>query len=82
MAYENYFILNRKKTVSMVFRKRGKLAATNFICCDGTKIKTVKLFRYLSITLHTTGRSFKQYIKQRTMVAIRTMQDIEKLKLL
>jgi hypothetical protein len=41
---ENDFTMNKKKTVSMVFRKGGKLAETYFICCNGERLKNVNSF--------------------------------------
>jgi hypothetical protein len=66
----------------MVFRKGGKLTETNFICCNGERLKNVNSFRYLGVTLHTTGKTFKQYVKERASAALRAMHDNENLRLL
>jgi hypothetical protein len=66
----------------MVFGKGGKLAWTNFICCNGGRLKNVNSFRYLGVTLQTRGKSFKQHVKERASAALRAMHNIENLRLL
>jgi hypothetical protein len=79
-SQENDFTINKKKTVSMVFWIGGKLAETDFICCNGERLKNVN-FRSLGVTLQTSGKSFKQHVKERALAALRAMHDIENLRL-
>jgi hypothetical protein len=58
-SQENNFTINKHKTVSTVFRKGGKLAETDFICCNSERLKNVNSFRHLGVTLQTSGKSFK-----------------------
>jgi hypothetical protein len=37
---------------------------------------------YLGVTLQTSGKSFKQHVKERASAALRAMHDIENLRLL
>jgi hypothetical protein len=67
-----------KRKVSMVFWKGGKLSETDFICCNGERLKSINSFRHLCVTLLTSGKSFKQHVK----AALRAMHDIENLRLL
>jgi hypothetical protein len=66
----------------MVFRKGEKLAETDFICCNGERLKNVNSFRYLGVTLQTRGKSFKQHMKEGASAALRAMHDVENLRLL
>jgi hypothetical protein len=38
---ENDFTVNKKKTVSMAFRKGRKLVQTDFNCCNGKRLKNI-----------------------------------------
>jgi hypothetical protein len=76
-SQENEFTINKNKTVSMVFRKRRKLAETDFVCCNGERLKYVNSFRYLGVTLQTRGKSIKQHVKERASSALTAMHDIE-----
>jgi hypothetical protein len=81
-SQENNFTINKNKTVSMVFRKEGKLVETDFTCCNDERLTNVNSFRYLDVILQTTGKSFKQHVKERASAALRAMHDTENLRLL
>lgn len=60
----------------MIFRKGGKIAAQDKIVYAGENLKTVGSFRYLGITLQSSGSSFRAHIRERTAAAIRGMYEI------
>jgi hypothetical protein len=59
----------------MVFGKVGKLADPDFICCTDERLKNVNSSRYIGVTLQTTGKTFKQHMKERASAALRAMHD-------
>jgi hypothetical protein len=68
------------KIKQYVFKKGGKLAESDFICCSGERPKNVNSFRYLGVTLQTSGKTFKQNVKEMASAALRAMYNIENLK--
>lgn len=75
-AKENKFSVNKNKTVMMVFRRGGRIAAEDNIIMDGEEIQKVNSFKYLGITLQTTARSFRIHVREKVAAAIRNMYDI------
>jgi hypothetical protein len=75
---QNEYKINKKETVTMLFRKGGRTA----VACEGDKLEMVSSFKYLGITVQTTGFTYTQHIKDRATAAIRAMQDIKNLNLL
>jgi hypothetical protein len=65
-SQENDFTTNKTRTV---FTKGGKLAETDFICFNGERLKNVNSFRCLGLTLQTSGKYFKQDVKERVSAA-------------
>ncbi|KAJ4425686.1 hypothetical protein ANN_27882 [Periplaneta americana] len=60
------FKINKNKTVMMILRNAGRMAAEDKITLQGEKLQRVNYFRYLGITLQTTGLSFKIHIREST----------------
>ena len=76
-AEENNLLINTDKTVQMVFRKGGRIAAVDKITYKGEELKVVNSFKYLGITLQPTITSFRSHIRERCFAAIRSIYDIE-----
>ena len=76
-ALKNKIQLNRDKTVHMVFRKGGRIAAEEKIYHEGKPLEIVKYFNYLGITLQTSGNTFTKHVDNRTTAAIIAMNDIK-----
>lgn len=75
-ADENGLKINKTKTIQMVFRKGGRLAIDDNILHDKNKLEIVNSFKYLGVTLQTTG-SFRIHIKERTVAALKAIYDIQ-----
>ena len=61
----------------MTFRKGGKEGHLTY---KGKKLTSVKQFKYLGVTMQTTGTMFTAHIKDRLNAATRTMSDIRHLR--
>ena len=81
-AKDNDLIINKEKTVQMVFRKGGRLAITDPILFGKDKLKIVNHCNYLGIRLQATRTSFKMHVKEKVIAAIRAFQDIIRPELL
>ena len=64
----------------MKFRKGGKLAESARIKCNGKHFQRVNHFKYLGLTIQTTGKSFRIHLRSRMIAAVRAMNDIKDLK--
>lgn len=73
---ENYLHINKEKTVQMVFRKGGKQAKRDKILLNGDSLEIVNKYKYLGITLQTTGRSFKAHVREKSAAAIRSIYKV------
>jgi len=62
------------------FRKGGKLAESARIKCNGKHFQRVNHFKYLGLTIQTTGKSFRIHLRSRMIAAVRAMNDIKDLK--
>ncbi|KAJ4440452.1 hypothetical protein ANN_08593 [Periplaneta americana] len=62
-AEDNSLTVNTSKTVKIVFRRGGKIAAGDKIIYKGEELKVVNSFNYLGITLQTTVTSFRNHIE-------------------
>jgi hypothetical protein len=78
-ADENDFEVNRRKTVQMVFRKGGRVAADDNVSYKIATLETVNTFKYLGITLQTTSTTFRIHIKEKTTAAIKAIYDIKEI---
>ena len=76
-AEENNLLINTDKTVQMIFRKGGRIAAADKITYKGEELKVVNSFKYLGVTLQPTITSFRSHIRERCFAAIRSIYDIE-----
>ena len=61
-AERNDLSLNETKTVTMTFRKGGKEGHLTY---KGKNLTSVKQFKYLGVTMQTTGTTFTAHIKDR-----------------
>ncbi|KAJ4434486.1 hypothetical protein ANN_23048 [Periplaneta americana] len=68
--------INEEKTELVVFRKGGRLTEEGNVKCNGKQLKKTSDFKYLGITIHTTGKSFRLHIRSRVMAATRAMNEI------
>lgn len=77
-AEENEFTINKQKTVQMIFRKGGKIASheKTYYKNEQETLRTVSSFKYLGITLLTSGTTYTRHIKDRVAAAVIAMNDI------
>jgi retron-type reverse transcriptase len=78
-ADENDFEVNQRKTVKMVFRKGGRVAADDNVSYKNATLETVNTFKYIGITLQTTNTTFRIHIKEKTTAAIKAIYDIKEI---
>ena len=79
-AQENSLEINEAKTVQMVFRKGGKIAGTDIMTLNGNPLEIVNKFRYLGITLQTTGTCFSTHTRQQAIAATKAIHEIAQLQ--
>lgn len=79
-AVKNNLKLNSQKTVLMTFRNGGRLPSTLKILHGDTQLARVSQFKYLGVTLQTSGKSFAKHVKDRVNAAISAMSDIKLLQ--
>jgi hypothetical protein len=77
-AGNNSLKIKWAKTQQMVFRKGGHTAADDNLQYEENKVEIVNLFKYLGITLQTTG-TFRLHIKDKALAAMKAMYDINNL---
>lgn len=83
-AGENSLVINKEKTVHMIFRKGGKLASDDHLTLQGDMLTIVTKFRYLGVYLQTTLSSYRMHIQERASAAtkaIHRIKNISKLSL-
>jgi hypothetical protein len=78
-AGNNSLKINWAKTQQMVFRKGGCTAADDNLQYEEDKVEIVNSFKYLGITLQTTG-TFRLHIKDKALAAMKAMYDINNLQ--
>lgn len=78
-AEENEFIINKGKTVQMTFRKGGRTSASDriFYRAEQEPLKAENSFKYLGMTLQTTGNTFSRHVKDKAAAAVAAMSDIK-----
>lgn len=81
-ARKNDLDINKEKTVTMVFRKGGRIKTGDCIRTEQGELEKVGHFKYLGITLQTTGTTFKIHVKERAAAALRAVNEIKSLTLL
>ena len=74
--------VNYQKTELVVFKKGGRPARDDDIYCKGTPLKKARTYRYLGITIQSTGTSYQKHVQEKTVAAIRARNDIKNLRLL
>ena len=79
-ARDNELEMNLQKTAAMVFRKGGRLSTKDTLYLENRPISITNNLKYLGITLHTTGGTFTQHVKEKVIAAISAMQDIQKIQ--
>ena len=77
---ENKFNINKNKTELMTFRKGGKPCKDEEIKLNGENLKIVKQYKYLGLTLQTTGITFTSHITEKCTSAIKTMYTMQHLQ--
>lgn len=75
-AQENSMEINSAKTKAMKFRRGGRLSKKDCFTCGDSVLEIVPSFKYLGVTLQTTGTTFTMHIKDRTTAAINSSYDI------
>ena len=75
-AERNDIKINEEKTELVVFRKGGRLTDAENVKCNGQLLKRKSNFKYLGITIQTTGKSFRLHIRSRAVAATRAMNEI------
>jgi hypothetical protein len=81
-AQANEIKINEEKTELVVFRKGGKLAESERIKCNGKHLHRANHFKYLGLTIQTTGKSFRIHLRPRMVAAVTAMNEIKNLKLI
>jgi len=66
----------------VIFRKGGKLAESERIKCNRKHLQRVNHFKYLGLTIQTTGKSFRIHLRSRMVAAVRAMNYIKDMKLI
>jgi hypothetical protein len=79
-AQTNEIKINEEKTELVVFRNGGKLAESERIKCNEKHLHRANHFKYLGLTIQTTGKSFRMHLTSRMVAAVRAMNDIKNLK--
>lgn len=72
----NELTINERKTVAMTFRKGGKPSVLQY---KSRPLTTVNHYKYLGVTLQTTGNTFTLHVKDRANAAITAMNSIKQL---
>ena len=79
-ALENSMEINSTKTKAMKFRRGGRVAKNDHFKCGETALEIVPSFKYLGVTLQTTGTTFTMHIQDRTTAATNASYDIPNLQ--
>ena len=75
-AGKNLLQLNEQKTVHMTFQKGGRTKESDRIHYSGDPLQRVTYFKYLGMTLQSSGKSFHLHAQERAIAAARAMNDI------
>jgi hypothetical protein len=73
-AEENGLRINPKKSALMIFRKGGRVAEKLKLGTENLGI--VNEYKYLGITMQTSGNSFNRHVRQKAITATAAMRDI------
>jgi hypothetical protein len=68
--------MKKEKTMQMVFRRVGGTSVNKHVTCENGKLHTANPFKCLGIHLQTPGRTLTMHMKERVVVAMRAMNDI------
>jgi len=81
-AQTNEIKINEEKTELVVFRKWGKVTESERIKCNMKHLQRVNHFKYLGLTIQTTGKSFRIHLRSQMVAAVRAMNDIKDMKII
>lgn len=73
---KNQLSINMQKTCQMTFRKGGRTSTKDTVMLHNEPITTVNRFKYLGVTLQTTGNTFRSHIQERTAEATKAIYRI------
>ena len=76
-AQTNEIKINKEKTELVIFRKGGKLAESDRIKCNREHLQRANHFKYLGLTIQTTGKSFRIHLRTQMVAAVRAMNDMK-----
>jgi hypothetical protein len=78
----NEIKINEVKTELVIFRKGGKIAESERFKCNGKHLQRANHFKYLGLTIQTTGKSFRIHLRSRMVAAVRATNDIKDMRLI
>ena len=81
-AQTNEIKINEEKIELVIFRKGGKMVESERIKCNRKHLQRVNHFKYLGLTIQTTGKSFRIHLRSRMGAAMRAMNDVKDVKLI
>lgn len=79
-AEENGLKINISKSALMIFRRGGKVAEKEKLKIGSEKLEVVNDYKYLGITMQTSGTTFNKHVKQKAIAAIAAMRDIRQIR--
>lgn len=74
---ENALRINKSKTLQMVFRKGGRVATHELVYYGQEPLKQSSHYKYLGVKFQTTGTCFSKHIAEKSVAAIRAINDIK-----
>ena len=74
---DNKLTINTEKTVKMTFRKGGREAVGDRIYLGSKPLTSINTFKYLSLTMQTSARSYRVHVKSRAAAATKAIFDIK-----
>ena len=78
-AEENDFKINKNKSALMIFRRGGRVSASDRLMLGNEPLNMVKKYKYLGLTMQTTSSSFSEQIQESASAAIRAICNIKNL---
>lgn len=75
-AAENEMKINEDKTDLVVFKRGGRITERERIMCNGKIVNRKSTFKYLGVTIQTTGTTFAVHLKEKQIAAIRSINSI------
>ena len=79
-AEENGLKIISKKSALLIFRKGGRIAEKERLHLGAEKLTIVNEYKYLGITMQTSGNTFNKHLKQKAIAAIAAMRDIRQIR--